>query len=113
MLLVLEPPHHVLLALVLDLRQSKVLLQLVLVAAASSSSELSSPEDAAKKLAADTLRRLRWLASIAHGIKTASLTPGLYMEKVLIVLPVACESKRHTAENIKKCGLPRRWKTSA
>ena len=62
MLLVLEPPHHALLALVLDLWQSKVLLQLVLVAAASSSSELSSPEDAAKKLAADTLRRLRWLA---------------------------------------------------
>ena len=68
MLLVLEPPHHVLLALVLDLRQSKVLLQFVLVAAASSSSELSSPEDAAKKLAADTCAACGGLRSIAHGI---------------------------------------------
>ena len=108
MILVLEPPHHVLLALVLDLRQSKVLLQLVLVAAASSSSELSSPEDAAKKLAADTLRRLRWPAGVAHGI-----TDTWAMEKVLIGLPVACESKRHTAENIKKWTAEALGKTSA
>ena len=75
MLLVLEPPHHALLALVLDLRQSKVLLQLVLVAAASSSSELSSPEDAQRK----SLPRTPCAA--CGGLRaslTASLTPGLW-----------------------------------
>ena len=79
LLLVLKPPdHRVLLALVLDLRQRKVLLQLIL----DRRSSLLLPPVVVLRVGEKRRRRAQ-------------------SEKALIGL-VACESKRHTAENIKK-----------